>query len=460
MNAAPPPPEPTPAHAPRPNLLRQFLWLAGCVLVLGALATGFWINAQIERIVIQNAGAVTALYVDAMISPAVQQIDQPKGLDDAASARLDGIVRQGALAREVSAFKLWDRDGRVIFSTRPGLIGQPAKANPRLAAALAGQVHATRRHVTTLDAQDPQDLVEVYSPVRSAVDGRVIGVAEFYTGSAALRADLFRSRVNSWLAVAAVTLAMFAALFTLFARGARTIRRQRQALADKIAQLSASGARNAALARQVEQANLRIGQIHDLTLQRLSADLHDGPAQQLGFAALRLDGVAGQEQVACAVNEALTELRLICRGLVLPDVQALPVVTILRRAVAAHQARTGAEVSLQMPDSLPELSPEARTCAYRFVQETLNNGFRHSGAAGMSVCVVAERGGIAITVSDAGCGFDPGRDTAGLGLIGLRERVRGLRGEFRLHSTAGQGTSVGMWLPPDAGGDDSERGVA
>ena len=154
------------------------------------------------------------------------------------------------------------------------------------------------------------------------------------------------------------------------------------------------------------------------------------------------------------------ELRLICRGLVLPDVQALPVVTILRRAVAAHQARTGAEISLQMPDSLPELSPEARTCAYRFVQETLNNGFRHSGAAGMSVCVVAERGGIAITVSDAGCGFDPGRDTAGLGLIGLRERVRGLRGEFRLHSAAGQGTSVGMWLPPDAGGDDSESGVA
>lgn len=436
----------------RPDLVRQFLLLTGGILLAGMLGTGFWINGQIRRIVTQNAGAVTALYVDAMIAPAVQDLVRAEGIGDDTRGELDRVVRQGSLSRQVSAFKLWDRSGEVVYSTRPELVGQIASDNPRLKTALDGRVHASLRRVTMPGSDAPQELMEVYSPIRSSETGTVIGVAEFYTGSETLRADLFRSRLNSWLAVGLVTLAMFGALYTLFSRSACTIRQQRGALAAKIGELSASLERNETLTRKAERANRRASEINELTLKRLSAELHDGPAQHLSFAAMRLDGATGQEQVAEAVNAALTELRFICRGMVLPELEKLDAATIIHRAVAAHEARVGDTVALDMPAALPDMPLVARNCIHRFVQETLNNGARHAPGAALSVRVCEKDGGIAIEVTDAGAGFDPGAETAGLGLAGLRERALGLRGTFALRSGDGAGTSVAIWLPAGPGG--------
>ncbi|WP_290689055.1 MULTISPECIES: sensor histidine kinase [unclassified Haematobacter] len=432
--------------------MRQFILLAGSVLLAGMIGTGFWVNGEVRKIVTQNAGAVTALYVDAMITPAAQDLELPGGIGDATRTLLEEIVRRGELSRQVSAFKLWNTAGEVVYSTRPRMTGQAGRDNPRLRAALDGQVHAALRRVTMPPEAEPQDLMEVYSPVHSTTTGQVIGAAEFYTGSETLRANLFRSQLNSWLAVGLVTLGMFAALYTLFARSARTIRQQKAALDDKIAELSASLVHNDALARKVERANQRATEINDLTLKRLSADLHDGPAQHLAFAAMRLDGVKGQEEVAEAVDAALTELRFICRGMVLPELRKLDVAAIIRRAVAAHEARVRQGVTLYMPDTLAALPLPLRNCIHRFVQETLNNSARHAPRADLAVHVRSTDGGIGIEVTDTGPGFDPGAETAGLGLAGLRERALSLRGTFSLRSDEGAGTSVAMWLPACAEG--------
>lgn len=433
-------PEPRPA-----SLMAQFVALAGVVLVLGMLGTGFWVSSQIEEIVTDNAGAVTALYVDAVISPVTQDMAEAGGLGDAARARLDGLLQRGALRSQISAFKLWDVTGRVIYSDRPQLVGQFAPGNPRLAVALRGQVHAALRDVPALTADGR--LMEVYTPVRSAGTGEIIAVAEFYSTTGGLRADLLRSRLQSWLVVGLVTLSMFVALSTLFARGSRTILRQRRALDEKIAELSATLDRNEALTRRVDRANLRIAEINERTLRRLSADLHDGPAQLLAFAALRLDGAPGQQQVSEAVNEALQELRCICRGLVLPELEGWSVPTIARRLIATQKERMGREVGLQIGPDLPDMALGAKNCIYRFVQETLNNGARHAAGAAQTVTIRREGEGIAIEVRDEGPGFDPDADGDGLGIVGLRERVAGLKGRFALQSRPGAGTSVRMWLP-------------
>ena len=68
----------------------------------------------------------------------------------------------------------------------------------------------------------------------------------------------------------------------------------------------------------------RFAAMNDQTLRRIGADLHDGPAQQMGFAALRLDalrqavgpkGSASVDEVARAVKDAISEIRTISRGL-------------------------------------------------------------------------------------------------------------------------------------------------
>ena len=86
------------------------------------------------------------------------------------------------------------------------------------------------------------------------------------------------------------------------------------------------------------------------------------------------------------------------------------------------------------------------------MQETLNNSARHAPRADLAVHVRSTDGGIGIEVTDTGPGFDPGAETAGLGLAGLRERALSLRGTFSLRSDEGAGTSVAMWLPACAEG--------
>lgn len=428
--------------------LRQFILLAGVVLTLGMIGTGLWVNSEIKEVVTENAGAVTALYVDAMVAPLAQDLATAGGLTDRTRQRLEQVVTQGALSSSLSAFKLWDLAGQVVYSTRPDMVGQVAVGNPRLAVALDGQVFASLRPVPAhLDGGAAKPLMEVYSPVRSDRNGEVIGVAEFYTSAETLRADLLRSSLKSWLIVGLAGLAMFLALYTVFARSSRTILRQRRALDEQICELSDLLDRNRDLALRVDQANLRIADINERALRRLSADLHDGPAQHLAFAALRLDGVAGQEQVNEAVNDALKELRFICRGLVLPELREWSVATIIRRLVAAQEARTGGHIHLEIAPDIPDLSPGAKNCIYRFVQEALSNAARHAPMARQEVWLRKDPDGVEVGIRDSGPGFDPETETDGLGIVGLRERIAGLKGRFTLRSSPRQGTSVVMWLP-------------
>lgn len=440
------------------RLLLQFVVFAAVVLVLGMAGTGIWIGAQIERIVTANAGATTALYVDSMVSPVVQDLDGGPDLTEASRADLKRVLEQGALSHEISAFKLWDPNGRILFSTQPELVGRVSTDNPRLATALSGKVFAHLRDLTGAEPEArhsgrPTRLMEVYAPVRSTRTGQVIGVAEFYSLTERLREDLVRSRINSWVVVGGVSLAMFVAMFTIFWRGDRLIRRQRRALDAQITELSTLLAANEALGRRADQANQRITEINERTLRRLSADLHDGPAQLLAFAALRLDRAPGYEQVADAVNEALKELRFLCRGLVLPELEGWTVETIARRLIATHEARMGAPVDLRIDAGFPEASLGVKICIYRFLQETLANSARHAGGAGQSVVLRRSGPGIEVEVSDTGTGFDPDAETAGLGIAGLRERMAALKGRFVLHSAPGQGTCVTMWLPLAQGED-------
>lgn len=426
------------------GLMARFIVLAGVVLCAGMIGIGLWVSAQVERIVTTNAGATTALYADSMVSPIVQGLGQDGRLTQTDAERLATILAQGALSREVSAFKLWNTEGRVVYSDRSERIGQLAPENPRLAVALSGTVNAELRRVTEEGAQP---LMEVYSPVRSNVTGEVIAVAEFYTTTTALRADLLESRVKSWLVVGAVTVAMFLGLYAMFAQGNRTIEEQRKALDAQISELSRLLGQNETLAARVAQANRRIAEANEASLRRLSADIHDGPAQLMAFASMRLDGVNGQEQVAEAVNEALEELRLICRGMILPELGTWSIATIATRLVGTHEARMGAIVRLEIDADLLELSVAKKNCIYRFLQETMNNSARHASGAGQSVAIRRVKDGIEIEVSDTGPGFDPGRDTSGLGLAGLRDRVVGLDGRFDLHTQDRHGTCVTMWLP-------------
>jgi signal transduction histidine kinase len=112
----------------------------------------------------------------------------------------------------------------------------------------------------------------------------------------------------------------------------------------------------------------------------------------------------------------------------------------------------GIETSLDLrPSDFPRLASDLETAAFRVIQECLTNVFRHSKARAVWVALAQRDGQLAITVRDDGKGiglevseFRP--DSLGVGIGGMRQRVKEFGGEVRLNN-ANPGTLVEVVVP-------------
>jgi len=440
------------------SLARQFAIAAAGVLLFGMGAIGFWVSGRIEDAVTHNAAAATALYVDSIIAPLTQELATSSTLGEGARLALNETLSQGVLSKTMFAFKIWKPDGTIVFSNEENIVGKQFAMTEGLEAAKAGKIHAEFDHLAgpenETERQSGIPLLEIYSPIREPWSGDIIAVAEFYEDGHDLRTELTRARVQSWLVVGVVTLAMLALLFGIVARGSRLITSQRAALNEKVETLSKLLDQNQALRRRIDQATHRTADLNERYLRRISAELHDGPAQLLAFASLRLGSIVegnasrqDSQRVKGALDEAMRDIRNICRGLTLPELEDLPVGEVLKRVIAAHESRTATQVMVECDPDLPDLSQAEKICVYRFVQETLNNAARHAGGVGQQVKAATRDGGIEISVIDKGPGFNRSNAADGLGLLGLEERIAGLGGSLDIASGPGQGTRLTMRLP-------------
>jgi signal transduction histidine kinase len=80
------------------------------------------------------------------------------------------------------------------------------------------------------------------------------------------------------------------------------------------------------------------------------------------------------------------------------------------------------------------------------VQEALHNATRHAKAATVKVTVRREEAGVRVVIQDDGVGFDP-RQSKGVGILGMEERVRHLAGVFKVESAPARGTTISIFLP-------------
>ena len=87
---------------------------------------GAWVSRQIENGVVHRTAANTALYVDSLIAPPLQDLSDGEWLSPAAVDRLDWLLEDTPLGREVAVFQVWDRDGHIVYSTEPALVGHQA----------------------------------------------------------------------------------------------------------------------------------------------------------------------------------------------------------------------------------------------------------------------------------------------------------------------------------------------
>jgi signal transduction histidine kinase len=439
-------------------LVAQFALAGGAVMFVATISVGYFVSNRIEEVVVHNSAHSTALFMESFLSPLSQDLESSDELSSGAKRALEEILVNAALKERVMTFNIWKDGGLIVYSTDPAQVGQRLEMTPELNQAWRGEVVGSFEPVVHSDASGAAGenaagpLLEIYSPIREVWSGRVVAVAEFYEVADDLARDLSDARRRSWLAVAMVMLAIGLSLYGVVRGGSRTIHAQRTRLTRQLDELRDLSQQNISLRRRVTDAAARASAMYDQAQRQVGADLHDGPAQLLGYAALRLHGLKiglktkemkeDFDQIDRAVKDAMREIRSIARGLSLPEIESRTPADLIASAVEAHTARTGLPVALNGLDSFaPDLSAAQKICLYRFVQEGLTNAWKH--ARGHSVVLDARVAGrqMIVTISDEGPGFpEPQDDVAesgGMGLSGLRDRVESLGGVFEMQNRPG-----------------------
>jgi two-component system, NarL family, sensor histidine kinase DegS len=195
--------------------------------------------------------------------------------------------------------------------------------------------------------------------------------------------------------------------------------------------------------------------------QRLSRQMHDGPAQamsnfilQTEIAMRLLDVDAGQAKeelgnlkaAAMGTFQKVRNFIFELRPMMLDDLGLIPTI---RKYVEAFKDQTGLDVSLTVTGTERRLEPYLEVMIFRAVQELLGNASRHSQATLVKILLDIGNEMIRVSVDDNGKGFDPVSVLNGssLGLKLIRERAEMLGGTFDVDSAAGKGSRISFSIP-------------
>jgi signal transduction histidine kinase len=160
-------------------------------------------------------------------------------------------------------------------------------------------------------------------------------------------------------------------------------------------------------------------------------------------------------EASMLIGRAIQQVRSISHLLHPPLLDEVGLQSALQWYLEGFTKRSGIETSIEVqPQEFPRLAPELETTIFRIVQEALTNVFRHSGAQRAWVTLSHQESQAVSSVRDNGKGissgiqeFSPG--LIGVGLSGMKRRVKELGGELRLLN-AEPGTIVEVSIPTDS----------
>jgi PAS domain S-box-containing protein len=192
---------------------------------------------------------------------------------------------------------------------------------------------------------------------------------------------------------------------------------------------------------------------------RLARELHDSVTQALFSMTLTTRSIellvdrdpAAAEQKLAELRElehdALAEMRALILELRPATLQEDGLVQALRTHAASVQGRTGIVTTVEAED-LYRHPPAVEEALYRIAQEALHNVVKHAGAKGVRIELCRDPGGLLLSITDDGRGFDPdGVGSTHLGLAGMRTRAAEVGGRLRIESRPGAGTRVECVVP-------------
>ena len=217
-------------------------------------------------------------------------------------------------------------------------------------------------------------------------------------------------------------------------------------------------------AEQLRELTARMMQTQDAERRHIARELHDSAGQTLAalgmnIARLAEDAKRSPDQLAKNIEgvqdliQHLTqEIRTTSYLLHPPLLDEAGLSSALQYYVQGLSERSGLSIDLDISEHFERLSPEMELVVFRFVQECLTNTVRHSGSKTARISIGCRGENIYVEVQDHGKGMSRERLTevqshgVGVGLRGMRERVRQLNGEFNIESNP-LGTKTSATLP-------------
>jgi two-component system sensor histidine kinase DegS len=226
-------------------------------------------------------------------------------------------------------------------------------------------------------------------------------------------------------------------------------------MADPLAGAEPSAAKGAAT--EIEM----IVNAQEAERQRLSRQMHDGPAQamsnfilqtEIAMRLLDADPKKAKDELASLKGSALGTFQKLrgfifeLRPMMLDDLGLTPTI---RKYVDAFKEQTGIEIGVSVTGTERRLEPYLEVMIFRAIQELLGNAGRHSQAASIKLQVDMGTDAIRVSVDDNGRGFDSEavRGSASLGLKLIRERAEMLGGTFDVDTAVGKGARIVFTVP-------------
>jgi signal transduction histidine kinase len=216
--------------------------------------------------------------------------------------------------------------------------------------------------------------------------------------------------------------------------------------------------------QNLRELSARLLQLQDNERRRIARELHDSVGQMLAALGMNLAAVGADierfikvgkivNDSAALVQDLSKEVRTISHLLHPPLLDEAGLASALRWYVDGFAQRSKIKVDLKFPADFGRLPRESETAIFRTVQECLTNIHRHSGSSIATIRIAASDNQVQVEVEDHGKGISPEKQSEmastgipGVGIRGMRERLRQLGGTLDIHSD-GEGTLIVAQLP-------------
>lgn len=215
----------------------------------------------------------------------------------------------------------------------------------------------------------------------------------------------------------------------------------------------------AVVRRELVHLNSSLISAQEQERARIARELHDDLGQQMALFSIEIDQTRAAVQDD-SVKEALgslsekaagvaADIHTLAHGLHPSKLDHLGLLPAVREFCREIELRNGVDVEVTTDNWPAQLDQNITLSLYRIVQEALQNVVRHSDAHQAGLRFAGGKHEVSVKITDDGRGFDTSSvpEGRGLGLAGMRERLRAVQGRIKVHSRPGAGTTVEVFIP-------------